>query len=66
MKYAEKKCRKFKTSKIPWSLEVTMKLRSIELWTLVSKRLRGCKVNARTILRKKKAAKYTGQTNVNY
>ena len=43
-----------------------MKLRSIELWTLVSKRLRGCKVSSRTILRKKKAAKYNGQTNVNY
>ena len=43
-----------------------MKLRSIELWTLVAKRLRGCKVCARTILRKKKTAKFTGQTNVSY
>ena len=28
--------------------------------------MRGCKVSSRTILRKKKAAKYNGQTNVNY
>ena len=53
MKHSEKKCRKFKTGKIPWSPEVTMKLRIIELWTLVAKRLRGCKVNSRTIIRKK-------------
>lgn len=66
MKYAEKKYRKFNIGKIPWSPEVTFKLRAIEQWTLVAKRLRGCKVSARTILRKKKAAKYSGQTNVNH
>ena len=66
MKHAEKKCRKFKTGKIPWSPEVTEKLRIIELWTLVAKRLRGCKVNARTILRKKIAAQYDGETNITY
>ena len=57
MNHAEKKCRKFKTGKIPWSPEVTEKLRIIKLWTLVAKRLGGCKVNSRTILRKKISAK---------
>ena len=64
MTHAEKKCRKFHAGKIPWSPEVSKAQLNIELWTLVSRRLRKCRVHARTILRKKKQAGYTGCTNV--
>ena len=54
MRHAEKGCRKFHTGKIPWSPEISAAQEIIELWTLVLRRLRGRKVQARTILRKKK------------
>ena len=65
MKLAEKKCRKLHGGKIPWSPEVTAAHLVVELWTLVVRRLKGCHVSAKTILRKKKQAGYHGETNIN-
>ena len=64
MRHAEIGCHKFHTGKIPWSPEISAAQELIELWTLVVRRLRGCKVKARTILRKKQKAGYTGETNI--
>ena len=64
MRYAEKRCRKFHAGKIPWSPAVSAAQHNIELWTLVARRCRGCKVNTRTILRKKREAGYDGETNL--
>ena len=36
----------------------------VELWTLVIRRLKGCHISARTILRKKNQARVTSNTNV--
>lgn len=64
MQHAEKYCRKFYAGKIPWSSETSEAQLQIELWSLVAHHLRKCRVNTRTILRKKKHAGFTGNTNV--
>ena len=60
MQYAEKHCRKLKMGGIPWTLELTRIRMSIEVWKLVLKRINGCEVHARTILRKKSKAGMLG------
>ena len=65
--YAEKKCRKLKMGGIPWTPELARLRSSIEVWQLVRRRIRHCKVGAKTILRKKRKAKMEGiDTNVDY
>ena len=65
MQYAERRCRKLKMGGIPWTSELTYIRLSIEVWMLVIKRLKGCMVSSRTILRKKvKANMETTNTNV--
>ena len=66
MHLAERKCRRFKTGKIPWSPAISAAQNVIELWTLVARRCKGCKVNTRTILRQKKKAGIEADTDVNY
>ena len=56
MKFAEKNCRKLPMGGIPWTPELTQIRLTIEVWTLVIKRMTGCNVSTRTILRKKKKA----------
>ena len=53
MLHAEKRCRKLYGGKVPWSPEVTEAHLQVELWTLVLRRLKGCHISARTILRKR-------------
>ena len=65
MKHAEKSCRKLHDGKISWSPEVSKAQLNIQLWSLINRRFRKCRVNARTILCKKKQAGYTESTNVN-
>ena len=67
MKYAERRCRKLKMGGVPWTPELSVIRVSIEVWTLVMKRLKGCLVSARTILRKKvKASMQQVDTNVTF
>ena len=56
MKYAEKRCRRLKMGGIPWTPELTDIRVGIEVWMLVLRRNRGCKVSAKTIVRKKSKA----------
>ena len=65
MQYAEKNCRKLPMGGIPWTPELSKIRHTIEVWQLVKKRLKGHKVSARTILRKKiKAGIGEIETNV--
>ena len=57
MRYAERRCRKFKAGKIPWNPKMSEALNIVVMWTLVIKRCKGCKVSTRTILRQKQKAK---------
>ena len=66
MRHAEKGCRKFHAGRIQWSPEITAAHNLIELWTLITQRLKNHKVSVRTILRKKKQANYSGDTKVTY
>ena len=45
--YAEKKCRKLKMGGIPWTPELARLRSSIEVWQLVRRRIRHCKVGAK-------------------
>ena len=54
IKHAEKQCRKFHTGLIPWYPAETHVQLQIELWTLIVRRLRKCKVKTCTIPHKKK------------
>ena len=45
---------------LPWSKDN----KNIELWTLVARRFRGYKINARTILWKRKEAGFNGETDL--
>ena len=56
MKYAEKRYRRLKMGGVPWTPELTDIRVGIEVWMLVLRRNRGCKVSARTIMRKKSKA----------
>ena len=56
MQYAEKRCRKLKMGGVPWTPELSYIRLGIEVWMLVLKRLRGCLVSSRTIIRKKSRA----------
>ena len=58
--HAEKKLRGFYAERVSWSLEITASHWLIEFWTVVAKGYRKCKVNARTIIRKKKVVGYNG------
>ena len=53
MKYAEKRCRRLKMGGVPWSPELTYIRVGIEVWMLVIRWNRGCKVSTRTIIRKR-------------
>ena len=53
MKKAEKLCRKFKKGAIPWSPGLSMARNKIIVWMLVIRRIRGCAVCAKTIIRRK-------------
>ena len=64
MLHAEKRCRKLYGGKVPWSPEVTEAHLQVELWTLMLRRLKGCHISARTILRKNNQAKVITNTNV--
>ena len=65
MKYAEKRCRKLRMGGVPWTPELTRIRTRIEVWQLVLRRLQGCLVSARTIIRKKnKASMRDTETNV--
>ena len=65
MQYAEKHCRKLTMGGVPWTPELTRIKLTIEVWQLVIRRLKGCLVSARTILRKKnRAGMKKADTNV--
>ena len=65
MQYAERHCRKLKMGGVAWTPELTTIKLKIEVWQLVSRRLTGCLVSARTILRKKdRAGMAKVETNV--
>ena len=61
MKFAERKCRKFRCGKIPWSPEITCAHNYIEMWHLIIRRLDGRNVSARTILRARDRCRYEGE-----
>ena len=54
MLYAEKKCRKLQTGKTPWSPALQRARQMITFWVLIRRRLKGCKVGARRVIRLKK------------
>jgi len=64
MQYAEKRCRKVKMGGVPWTPALSYIRLGIEVWMLVMKRLRGCSVSSRTIIRKKHRANME-ETNTN-
>ena len=51
MEEAERKCRRLCKGNVPWSPELKAAKDTIHLWSLVFKRLAGCKVHARKIVR---------------
>ena len=50
MLYAEKKCRKLRTGKTPWSPALQRARQTITFWVLIRRRLKGCKVGARRVI----------------
>ena len=54
MLYAEKKCRKLCTGKTPWLPALQRARQMITFWVLIRRRLKGCKVGARRVIRLKK------------
>ena len=64
MLYAEKRCRKLRMGKIQWSPALQKARNLITFWTLVRKRLKGCNVGARRLIRLKKKLKIKGNTQL--
>ena len=53
MVFVERRYRKLKMGAVPWTTELSKIRHTIEVWQLISKRIRGYQVSARKILRKK-------------
>ena len=64
MLYAEQHCRKFRTGKIPWSPALQHARNTITFWVLIRRRLKGCKVGARRVIRLKKKLGIKGNTHL--
>ena len=64
MLQAEQHCRKFRTGKIPWSPALQHARQTITFWVLIRRRLRGCKVGARRVVRLKKKLGIKGNTHL--
>ena len=56
MQVAESKCRKLKKGGIAWTPGLSRARHKITVWMLVIRRLKGCAVSAKTIIRMKKKA----------